>query len=96
MEAQHLGSTFPAAFAIRTPPHTPRLPTGCSIQGPACREGHDKSPWPFSIQSVASLCGKDSLGRTKAGPATPLTHAGASDAPPSQPQILSRFQVRGH
>ena len=55
METQQLGSTFPAAFAIRMLPHTPRLSTGRSIQKPACREGYDKSPWPFSIQSVASL-----------------------------------------
>jgi len=55
METQRLDSTFPAAFAIRTPLLTPHLPTGHSIQGPACREGCDKSPWPFSIQSVASL-----------------------------------------
>jgi len=96
MEAQHLGSTFPAAFAIRLPPHTPHLSAGRSIQGPACREGYDRSPWPFIIQSVASLSGKDSLGRTKTGSATPLTHAGASDALPTQPQILSRFQVWGH
>jgi len=96
MEAQRLGSTHPAAIAIRTPPHAPRLSTGRSTQGPACRGGYDKGPWPFSIQSVASLCGKDSLGRTEAGPVTPLTRAGASDTPPSQPQILSRFQVRGH
>jgi len=96
METQQLVSTLPAAFTIRTPPHTPRLSTGRSIRKPACREGYDKSPWPFSIQSVASLWGKDSLGIAKAGPTAPLTHASASDVSPSRLQILPRFQVRGH
>jgi len=96
MEAQRLGSTYPAAFAIRMPPHTLRLTPGCSIQKPACREGYDKSQWPFIIQSVASLWGKDSLGRPRAGPPAPLAHPRASDALLSQPQELSPFQVRGH
>jgi len=39
METQRLGTTFPAAFAIRMPPHTLRHTTGRSIQKPACREG---------------------------------------------------------
>jgi len=96
METQRLGTTFPAAFAIRMPPHTLRLTAGRSIQKPACREGYDKSPWPFIIQSVASLWGKDSLGRPRAGPSAPLTQPCASDAPTSQPQEHTPFQVRGH
>jgi len=96
METQRLGPTLPAAFTVRTLPRTPRLSAGRSIQKPACREGYDKSPWPFSIQSVASLWGKDSLGRIRTSPPAPLAHTRASDTPPSQSQQLSLFQVRGH